>query len=183
MSQRNIDLFNTKLQEMNWDDVFNISDPQDAFTEFQSRYAKLYSSCFPKKEVKSRYTNRKSWLTDGLKSSIKNKNRLYIKKLKKRDNYTDTVYKAYRNKLTNILRQAEKQHYDDLFVEHKNNLNKTWKTIKEIINKHKNVKISNTFSINNKQVTDPKVIAENFNNFFVNIGPNLANKIPKLIVS
>ena len=31
--------------------------------------------------------------------------------------------------------------------------------------------------MNNKQVTDPKEIADNFNNFFVNIGPNLANTI------
>ena len=53
-----------------------------------------------------------------------------------------------------------------------------WKTIKLIINKHKNVAIASTLVINNKQVTDPKEIADNFNNFFVNIGPNLTNKIP-----
>ena len=61
--------------------------------------------------------------------------------------------KKYRNKLTNILRQAEKPHYDNLFATHKDNLNKTWKTIKLIINKHKNVAKASTFVINNKQVT------------------------------
>ena len=60
---------------------------------------------------------------------------------------------------------------------HNDNLNKTWKTIRLIINKHKYVTKASTFVINNKQVTDPKEIADNFNNFFVNIGRNLANKI------
>ena len=85
---------------------------------------------------------------------------------------------SIKNKLQNILRQAEKQHYDNLFATHKDNLNKTWNTIMLIINKHKNVAKASTFVINNIQVTDPKEIADNFNNFFVNIGPNLANKIP-----
>ena len=31
--------------------------------------------------------------------------------------------------------------------------------------------------INNKIVTDPMTIANEFNKFFTNIGPNLANKI------
>ena len=101
---------------------------------------------------------------------------MYI--LQHKNNYNECVYKKYRNKLTNILRQAEKQLYDNLFATHKDNLNETWKTIKLIINKHKNVAKASTFVINNKQVTDAKEIANNFNNFFVNIGPNLANKIP-----
>ena len=31
---------------------------------------------------------------------------------------------------------------------------------------------------NNKVITDPKTIADGFNNYFVNIGPTLASKIP-----
>ena len=141
---------------------------------FHSRYTNLYSDCFPPKKVRSRYNNRKSRLTEGLKSSIKHKNKSFVKQIKNKKNYNKCVYTKYRNKFTNILRQAEKQHYDNLFATHKD-LNKTWKTIKLTINKHKNVAKASTFVINNKQVTDPKEIAGNFNNFFVNIGPNLAN--------
>ena len=32
--------------------------------------------------------------------------------------------------------------------------------------------------INGAQIQDPLVIAEEFNNYFVNIGPNLAQNIP-----
>ena len=36
---------------------------------------------------------------------------------------------------------------------------------------------------NNKVITDPKTIADGFNNYFVNIGPTLASKIPDNNVS
>ena len=154
-----------------------MDDPQEAFSVFYSRDTNLYCDCFPPKKVRSRYNNRKFWLTIGLKSSIKHKNKLFLKQIKHKNNYNECVYKKYRNKLTNIS-QAEKQHHDNVFATHTDNLNTTWKTIKLNFNKHKNVAKASTFVINNKQVKDPKEIADDFNNFFVNISPNLANKIP-----
>ena len=82
MSQANIDHFKTKLQGTNWDDILNMDNPQESFPVFHSRYTKLYSDCFPKKEIRSRYNNRKSWLTEGPKSSIKHKNKLFVKQIK-----------------------------------------------------------------------------------------------------
>ena len=104
---------------------------------------------------------------EGLKSSIKHKNKLFVKQIKHKNNYNECVYKKYRNKLPIFLRQAEKQCYDNLFTTHKDNLNKTWKTNKLIINKHKNVAKALTFVIITKQVTDPKEIADKFNNLLI----------------
>jgi hypothetical protein len=60
----------------------------------------------------------------------------------------------------------------------KSNLKNTWKLLKEIINKKKNANISKKFYLNGSLITDNKVIAQQFNNFFSNIGPNLAANIP-----
>ena len=49
--------------------------------------------------------------------------------MKNKNNCNECVFKKYGNKLTNILRQAAKQHYDNLFATHIDNLNKTWKTV------------------------------------------------------
>ena len=38
-------------------------------------------------------------------------------------------------------------------------------------------KLPTFFNINAKQITDKKEIAEQFNNFFINIGPKLANEL------
>ena len=39
------------------------------------------------------------------------------------------------------------------------------------------------FNINNSNVTDSSVITNEFNNFYVNIGPSLASKIPYSVKS
>ena len=61
----------------------------------------------------------------------------------------------------------------------KGNIRKTWLTIKHIVNgpdlSDKNP--IKEMKINNKIVTEPMTIANEFNKFFTNIGPNLANKI------
>ena len=74
--------------------------------------------------------------------------------------------------------KAEKDYYDRLFQENKDNLKKSWCILKEIINKKKSASINSVFRINNKIVTDKTSISNGFNSFFVNVGPDLAKNIP-----
>ena len=54
----------------------------------------------------------------------------------------------------------------------------TWKIIKGVINRNREVKVNERFKLNNGSVTtDSKVISNKFNEFFVTVGPALANKI------
>ena len=63
------------------------------------------------------------------------------------------------------------------------NSRNSWAVIKEVINKRSSKTVNNCFNINNSNVTDSSVIANEFNNFYVNIGPSLASKIPYLVKS
>ena len=60
---------------------------------------------------------------------------------------------------------------------HKNNVKKTWHTIKETLNKY--TKIDTPSEIVNENITYDKEqdIADQFNNFFANIGSRLSNQI------
>ena len=139
-----------------------------------------FNGCFPLKRVKIKYRNRKSWLSTGLKKSIKIKNKLYIKSLKYSTVHNISTYKAYRNKLQSLVRKSESEHYDDLLMQNKCNLSKSWKIIKEVINKNKiNVK-PDKIIINNEPVTDNLQIANNFNELYVNIGHDLSRDIPNI---
>ena len=57
------------------------------------------------------------------------------------------------------------------------NLKKTWQILKDIIGKSKPGTMNNKFLINGTIVQDSKVIANVFNDFYINIVPNLAGKI------
>ena len=82
------------------------------------------------------YYNNKPWLTNAMKESIKMKNKLYI--IRNKGNAPDgnnERYRMYWNKLNHILRSAERKYYQDLLIEHKTNVKKSWQIIKGIIKK------------------------------------------------
>ena len=60
----------------------------------------------------------------------------------------------------------------------KDNMAKTWKILNVMTNRSKCNKVINVIENNNVKLTSPSAIAEQFNDFFVNIGSNLARKIP-----
>ena len=150
-----------------------------AFGMFHSKLLELYNKHFPKQKVRYGYNSRKPWLSQGLKDGIKTKNKLSMKYLRIRAVYNEIKYKNYRNKLNSILRNAEKKYYSDLLTENKHYTKNTWQIIKNVINENRVKQIQGKFKLSDGSITSDKyLISEKFNDFFVNIGPNLAKKIP-----
>ena len=57
------------------------------------------------------------------------------------------------------------------------NLNATWNAINKMMNKNKPRNNLDNLKVDNKEITNPAEIAEAFNSYFTNIGPELASKI------
>ena len=96
----------------------------------------------------------------------------------------EKTYKRYRNKLNIILKCAEKQHFTDLLNSHKDNKNKSWQIIENIVNRNKTRKMQDVFKLSDGTIIlDGTLISNKFNEFFTNIGPNMARKIPGQDVS
>ena len=60
-----------------------MNDPQQAYTAFYNELNTIYDSCFPVRNFKPGYKNRKPWLSEELKKGIVVKNKMF-KKLKKK---------------------------------------------------------------------------------------------------
>ena len=156
-----------------------VMEAQSAFSMFHSTFTKLFNQHFPKRKIRVKYNNRKPWLTDGLKKSIRIKNKLYMKYVKIKSTYYECKYKMYRNRLTRLTKVADRKHYADLLESNKSNLKKTWNILKSNINKRKAHKVNENFKLSDESVTaDKRFISEIFNDFFVNVGYNLAKRIP-----
>ena len=93
-------------------------------------FLKLYNEHFPKRRVKTKYDNRKTWLSEGLKLSIRTKNKLYLTYVKLKYLRNELRYTSYRNKLNHTLRIAERNYYAELLAKHKSNLKKVWGVLK-----------------------------------------------------
>ena len=177
-NDKNIQTFHNTLEQANWSEITQCDNGQIAFTKFYNYFTELYYKCFPLTKIKiSTYRNRKPWLSDGLNKSIKIKNKMYVKSIKIPSVYNIRQYKDYRNILHRLLRQAEREHYNELLNINKTNLRKQWAVIKQVLNKTKPDGLPNKFNIDNNVISDKYKISEAFNNFFVNIGPNLAKNI------
>ncbi len=86
-------------------------------------------------------------------------------------------FRTYRNKLNNLIRKSKRDYFYNRFKETRNNIRETWRTINSIIGRNYKTKQQSSFKMNEEEITDPNIISNAFNNFFVNIGPQLASKI------
>jgi len=122
------------------------------------------------------------WITSGLRTSIKQKNKLYVKYKRIPSVYNEITYKRYRKKLQLLITAAKKMHYQNLLNQYKKNSKKVWETIKEVIG-NQNVKRGiQSISANGLITTDTSRIANTLNEYFVSVGPNLDTEIPRVEV-
>lgn len=127
---------------------------------------------------KKKRTKKHPWITKGILKSIKRKNILFRRYLKNPTEHTKSIYKMYRNKLNHVLRYSKRLYFYDKFKQSRNNVNSTWSTINEILNKNgKDSSYPATFKNDDCEISNDNDIASNFNKYFVNLGYNLASKI------
>ena len=119
-------------------------------------------------------------MTTGLLSSSINKNKLHITKISKPTTLNMEKYKTYNSVYNRIKRQIKKIYYENLFFENKRNVKQTWIELRKLINKQNNKHgLPEAIKLNNQSITNPKHIADTFNNYFVNIGKNLNESITR----
>ena len=155
------------------------NDVNICYDTFMNTFTTLYNQNCPVKQIKiTKRKTYKPWFTKGLQNACKKKNNLYALALKSNNSVSLERYKKNKNKLTKILRLAEKQYFDKLLEEHKNNTKGTWKILNYLISKKKKVNnYPETLKHNDKTFKSKHEISNGFNDFFVNVGPDLAKKI------
>ena len=88
--------FHTLLKAIDWNTVLNVVSCQEAFSKFHHYYCECFNESFPLVPLKSNYHNRKSWLTESLKNSIKVKNKLYVISIKRPYIHNKNKYETYK---------------------------------------------------------------------------------------
>ena len=181
INNKTVDRLRQDLEIEDWNDIYIITDPQEAYNYFYSKMFKLCEKNIPLlKTKKKRYTDNKKipWVTKGILKSRKSKNMLYKKFIKNPNERNESIYKTYRNKFNKIKKAAKKCYYNKEFEEHKGNLKYPWKLIKEVINKNKvKMQLSDYFNENETIISDPVEISNKFNEYLINVGPKLAERI------
>ena len=173
--------FLNDLSANDWDN--NITDTNAKYNIFMWDLEHYANKHAPLKKVNKRKQKimTKPWISDQILKKIKHRNKLFAKKKNNpEDAYTKSVYNKFRNSVNKDIRSSKKEYYQSYFENCKNDMKKTWKGIRCIVNTKK-TNLMNTSQIisNNKLIDNPKEISNTFNNFFINIGSNTEKTIPK----
>ena len=138
-----------------------------------------------KEQTKRREKLRfKPWTTTGLLTSIKQGGKIHKDMIKANNSETKqlklSLYKKYRNIIVDLLKESKESHYKKYFEDNKRNCKAVWNMINEIIyiKSRSSVWELNCLLINGKAVSQPKDIAEHFNDYFTSISKELQKHIP-----
>ncbi|XP_052424138.1 uncharacterized protein LOC127966859 [Carassius gibelio] len=152
--------------------IYSYEYPNDAYGIFLERLLEIYNKCCPIKTITYKCNMQKLWFTKGIIKSCKKKKLLYRKFIHSRTQDAESKYKTYKNKLVIIIRNNKKDYYTKLLTQHRQNIQGTCKVLNDLI--HKKLYY---FNKDNDTICHTEEIVKEFNDYFVNIGNNLAKKI------
>ena len=121
------------------------------------------------------------WISKAIMHSIKQKQKLVKTHLYSTDPRKVKEYKAYSNKLNRIIHAAKKNYFSEQFELNKESIKNTWKLISQVIST-KEVNTQHTIKKllrDNRIYVDKQSICDQLNNHFINVGNDLADKLPK----
>ena len=121
-----------------------------------------------------RTTPIQPWVSFAILRSMDTRSRLLKEFLRNRSTENEAKFKRYRNVLRLTMRQAKKRYFQNQFSKHVNNPKLLWENLLEAIQKQKiKSKPTSRFEVNGDFITDERLIAESFNDYYVGVAPAL----------
>jgi hypothetical protein len=177
----NIERFKTSLGNQNWHDVLLSREVNTSCNIFWTTFNTLFDIHFPITTTKPNRNTHKinDFMTNGLLISRATKNRLHKISLNNPTPENTQGFKRYRNIYNALIRRSRKNYYYHNLNMFKRNPKKTWSILKEAMgvggvdrNEINEIKTKDVY------ITDKVQMAEEFNNFFSQIGKQISNSIP-----
>ena len=173
--QQALDNFLNQLGNRNIANLLNLdenADPNQNFNKFMEHFMQ---ECLKKKLVRFYRKKHKinPWLTAGILKSINSKDMLYKTLVQTpKDSALLSNFRVYKNIIRRSIMHAKRNYYRNAFNRYSTNRKKTWQTINETLNRRKQKRdFPKEFKLaNGNSISEPKQIANAFNDFFISIG-------------
>ena len=141
---------------------------------------------FKEKAKRKEKLGFKPWITKGILTSAKQRDKIYKEMIKVKNSQTKqlnfSLYKKYLNIIVDLLKNSKESYYRKYFEDNKKqkNCKAVRNRINEIMYSKSKVKASepNCLLINGRAVSQSKCIAEHFNARFISIRKELQKHIP-----
>ena len=169
--------FVAELLKQHWEYVyFFAEDPNAMWEMWKKLFLEVLDKHAPLQHKKIR-SKKVSWITSDIKKLIFARDKLKRKAILTNLENDWLNYKTTRNKVNIELRNAKKDYYSSKIAGQKFDPKRAWKSINNLLGRQNKPTVVNELILDQNNFTSPKDIAEGFNDYFSNIGPNLASKI------
>ena len=181
-NRNRLDCFTDSIKQINWDDILSFNSTVDAYNAFIHKFLLAYNFHFPikhfRKKSSMRNVPRKPWISSAILKSINRKDNLYKRYVCNRTDNNRSAYVNYKNKLTTLIRLSKRNYYHNKLNECKYSSKQTWNVLNNILGRSTKPTGSSYFNVDNNTISDPLKIADCFNKYFSNVGPELSRSIP-----
>lgn len=174
-NKNNIENFKLALESLDWENILkNNKDINYNYNTFHQTLINNLDNCIPKKVIKIKNNYKKHWLTVGIKKSCYNKRLLKSHIIRSNNKILTDYYKKYEKILKKVITTSKKLHYINKIKKSNNKIKTMWHIVRERTNKIKLKLNSNIkLNINNQISSNPKQVADKFNDYFTNIGETI----------
>ena len=182
---------NDICEELKGSNIYNTlnhvleTDPNENYNKLIDHIMRIKEKHLPQRFVKFNKHRHKAnkWITYGIINSLNSRDKKLLKLKLLIEGTSEYLalkqnISCYNSILKKSIREAKRIYYQNVFDKYKNDIKNTWKTISELL--CKSSKKSNPIKelkVGNRIITDKNEICNTFNEFFVNIGPSLAENI------
>ena len=166
------------MVHIDWVSLFgNESDVNTKFSLFYSKLLEMVKEVGAVKNWKCRKHNgRKPWITHDLLRKINVRDRLFKSQALRPTDENKERYRAFRNCLNNLLREAKQKYFSMKFNDVKGNPLKTWQIIRNVIGQRSNI-LPTEVTVNEVIIADGTGICNEFLNHFCSVGLQIAEMI------
>ena len=168
--------FINDLEHVSWDSLVSHesnTDANDLLNKWVAKFSNIIDKHVPYRIHRVTKLKQPDWLNSDILDAIKERD--------KHKTRNDTQnYRLLRNKVCNLIKESKKTSYERKIEEGKSDPKSIWKIFKEhgaSSNTSKKGNSINQINKNGDEISDNYEMANEFNNFFVNVAANLKEPI------
>ena len=160
------------------DSINACSDANNKFEIFHEHFMKTSEKHVPLKKISKTKMKQqqKPWITAAIRKSISVREKNFKKFIKTNNHTFYDNYKLYRNKINHLIKKSKSNYFKSYFERFRENSKKIWTGINKILYKTFSTTQNIVLNQNGKIISNQKNVADEFNNFFINVGQNLSKK-------
>ena len=171
----NRDLFQLRLRHFNWDNFWQLRDPSDCWDYILSRIQSELSVMCPLRSHRVRCSNE-PWMNNGILEAIFDKDQAWKQAKKSGDMDDINRAKRLRNETKDKIRRAKRDFIQEELNNDLDSSKRFWKKVNLILPNRDSGNMIRLIDQEGGKQIDEIDTPDFINNFFTDIGPNLASK-------